>query len=135
MYKWLIIERFQPINKSVALRFIERSIMFMNADVEYLDFNTSTELYKGFDSHLICPSCILNLQSIYQKYFRDKIYKMYKIYRGGKLITHFDRYLIIDTEENVQMTASIHAGKSSYDVTLRVGIVVHSRFLNTLFKY
>lgn len=50
IYKWLIIERYQAITEFDALRFIEKSIMFVNADVEYLDFNTSMELYSGFNS-------------------------------------------------------------------------------------
>lgn len=56
---------------------------------------------------------------------------MYKVYRGEKLVTLFDRYLIIDSGENVRMTESSSTGSPMYnhhyrmsDATLRVGVVV-----------
>lgn len=65
------------------------------------------------------------------------MYKMYNIYRGEKLIMHFDRYLITGTEDNVHMTKSTYSRKPNYyyDKTsdvLRVGVVVCS-FLKFLF--
>lgn len=49
IYKWMIFEHNQPLENSLALKLLEKSIIYVNAGIEYLNLNATTD--HRFASH------------------------------------------------------------------------------------